>query len=158
MHETIQDELIMLLGYETDNGRASILWDSPRYFYNRVGQGGKELDERFSNWMSTKRPIQKEELINGMWKKIADHGYTFVVRFLPDGTFIEHSVVSEQAVAHGTWQQLGPIIRTWLEQMEAGQMVHYVLTMIANKTGQIHSAIELRNRLPNAYFKMIHLI
>lgn len=102
MRETIQDELISLLGYETDNGRHSILWDSPQYFYSRVGQGGKELDQRFSDWMSTKRTIEKEELLDGMWKKISDHGYTFVVRFMPDGTFIEHYVASEQNVGHGT--------------------------------------------------------
>lgn len=158
MREPIQDELIMLLGYETDGGRQSVLWDYPQYFHSRVGQGGKELDQRFDDWMRTKRTIQKEELIDGMWKKIADHGYTFVVRFMPDGTFIEHSVASENNVAHGTWQQLGPIIRTWIGQMEEGEQAGYVLSMIANKTGLIHSAIEKRNGRPNAYFKMIHLI
>ena len=94
MRETIQDELITLFGYETDRGRNSILWDSPFYFHTPGGQSGKELDQRFSDWMSTKRPIQKEEMLDGVWKKIADHGYTFVVRFLSDGTFIEHNVAS----------------------------------------------------------------
>lgn len=55
-----------------------------------VGQGGKELDALYSDWMSTKRPPQIEELLDGMWKKIGDHGYAFVVRFLPDGTFTWH--------------------------------------------------------------------
>lgn len=42
--------------------------------------------------------------------------------------------------------------------MEDGKTVRYVLSMIANKTGSIHSAIEKRNGIPNAYFKMIQLI
>lgn len=158
MRETYRGELIMLLGYETDRGRHSILWDSPFYFNATSGQSGKQLDDNYSNWMSTKRPVQTDELLDGMWKKISDHGYTFVVRFLPDGTFIEHSVISEQNVGHGTWIQIGPFTRTRLEQMEAGEKASYELTLIANKTGLMHSAIEQRNGRTNAYFKMIHLI
>jgi hypothetical protein len=66
MRDTYQNELIMLFGYETDGGRNSLLWREPHYFNIPGGQSGKQLDDHYASWMSTKRPLQTEELLAGM--------------------------------------------------------------------------------------------
>jgi len=52
--------LIALFGYESGEGRNSILWSDPWYFAKPVGQGGKQLDEDLTEWKATKRPFTKE--------------------------------------------------------------------------------------------------
>jgi hypothetical protein len=79
------NRLIALFGYETDGGRKSPLWNNPWDFSRPGGQGGKMLDEALLEWKHTKRPLTESEVTQGEWSKVGDHGFTFKIKFLPNG-------------------------------------------------------------------------
>lgn len=148
-----------LFGYETDGGRRSILWNTPMYFSEPTGQGGKQLDESLAAWLRTKRPLTRGEILAGLWKKIGDHGYTFVMLFQEDGRFVEHNIATKQTVVHGTWElENGGNITTHVEQREQGNLVIYECDIVANRSGMMYSGIETRNGGSNAYFRVFHFV
>ena len=139
--------LIALFAYETHGGKDALLWKNPWFFSHPGGQGGKELDEAFSKWKQTKRPFTEEEVTQGEWSKIGDHGYSFKVRFLPGGKYIERDITREESW-EGTWKLVGVALR-----MNVGE---YELDVIANKKGNTHSGVEVADGKALVYFKMIH--
>lgn len=146
-----RDRLIQLFGYETDGGRSSLLWRQPMYFDRPGGQAGQHLDEAYEEWAKQKRDFPADGLLNGRWTKVGDNGRSFFVIFHPDGTLTECSQSDPETSWSGTWTKLGKAIRT--------HVGNYELDLIANREGNVHSAIEFEKGRsePNAYFEFTHL-
>ncbi len=146
-----QTVLYSLFGYETDGGKKSILWENPSYFMTASGQGGKELDADFAEWKNTKRGFTQEEIISGVWIKIGDNGYSFIMKCFENGSVNEHNIFDEHAEVNGTWQLVRGILVT--------NILQYNLNIVASKTGSIHSGIEFveKQYKPHAYYKVVHL-
>ena len=149
---TDYDRMIQLFGYETDNGRHSLLWQNPGYFSRPGGQQGRYLDDGLDAWKAQKRAFTREEVLEGQWLKIADHGNRCIVRFHADGTLTEADLFNPRDSWSGQWQLVGAILRVNIGE--------YELDIVANREGAIHSGIEFESggRLPDAYFKVIHLV
>lgn len=105
------------------------------------------LDESLAEWKAKKRALTEEEILKGEWSKIGDHGYSFKVKFLPGGKYIERDVTRDDSW-EGTWKFVGVALR-----MNVGK---YELDVLGNKEGNTHSGIEVADGKLNAYFKMIH--
>jgi hypothetical protein len=142
--------LIQVFGYETGNGRDSILWQNPMCFSHPGGQGGKELDEALGDWKRSKRAFNTDEILQGQWIKVGDHGHSFVAQLHPDGTLTETSLFNRQASWNGSWRLVGSVLRLTVN--------NYELDIFACKDGNVHSGIEYENGAskPSAYFKVIH--
>ena len=164
--------LIRLFGYETDNGRDSLLWHEPGHFSRPGGQQGMFLDDAFDGWKAQKRAFTREEVLEGQWVKVGDHGYHRLVRFHADGTLTEADLFNPMDSWRGQWQLVNYALR-WPYQQFAIYNTHrsmrillrmnvgeYELDIVANKEGAIHSGIEFQRGSynPNAYFKVIHLV
>jgi hypothetical protein len=149
---TDYDRMIQLFGYEWDNGRHSILWHNPRYFSQPGGQAGRNLDEAFDDWKAQKRAFTRDEVLQGQWIKVADHGNRCIVQFHADGTLTETDLFNQEASWHGQWQLVAAVLR-----MNIGV---YELDIVANKEGVTHSGIEFESGgyQPTAYCKVIHLV
>jgi hypothetical protein len=146
------DRLIRLFGYETDNGRNSILWYEPGHFSRPGGQQGMFLDDAFDGWKAQKRAFTRDEVLQGQWVKVGDHGHHRIVRCHPNGTLTETDLFNKDASWQGQWQLVSAVLR-----MNIGE---YELDIVANREGALHSGIEFQARgyQPNAYFKVIHLV
>ncbi len=142
---------IRLFGYEWDNGRGSILWENPIYFRQPGGQSGKMLDEAFENWQKQKRAFTRDEILQGSWVKVGDHGHHFIVRFHANGDLTETGLFNTSTSWQGAWQLIGSVLRMRVNK--------YELDIFANRDSVIHSGIEIdtTSHAPNAYFKVIHV-
>lgn len=144
--------MLRLFGYETEGkGRNSTLWTQPDIFLRESGQGAKMLDEAFEQWSRTKRPITKEEVIQGSWVKIGDHGYQFIAFFKEDGIVWERHLSSREGSGwKGTWSIEESMLKMTVEP--------YSLYIVANNAGVIHSGVEFQEgkQEPNAYFSILH--
>lgn len=146
-----QHRMICLFAYEEQGGREALLWKNPLFFGHYTGQAGKELDRAYDAWRSCKRPFTKDEVLQGKWIKISDHGYSFVVQFHPNGTLVETNMFHPFDRGSGSWELLGAVLR-----MRVG---NYELDIFANCNDVIHSGIEIEHGRyqPHAVFKVIHL-
>lgn len=79
----------IFLAMKLGTRRSSALWDDPELFSEATGQGGDQLDEEYAAWKQAKRAFTKEEITQGKWVKIGDHGRSFVIQFRSDGTAVE---------------------------------------------------------------------
>jgi len=146
------DPMTRLFGYECHGGRQSQLWECPVLFSFPGGQGGKMLDEDYDAWVARKRPFKNEEnLRQGQWVKVGDHGYQFLVRLHDKGTLTESPIFHPKASWPGTWE----LTPKGLLCMAVGP---YRLFIVASRDDSIHSGVEFceGNPKPNAYFKVIH--
>lgn len=140
--------LVRIFGYETGEKRNSVLWASPDF----LNVNSAKMMSVYLGWQHQKRAITYEEIIQGTWIKVSDHGYNFKVKFFADGTLTESDLFNENVSWKGSWKLIGMALRMNVEK--------YELDIFANKEGVIHSGIEMdtSTRLPNAYFKVIHII
>jgi hypothetical protein len=165
------DRMIRLFGYEWENGRYSIFWQEPKYFLQPVGQSGENIEWAFTAWKAQKRAFTREEVLQGQWIKVGDHGYHRIVRFHADGTLTETDLFNPEDSWRGQWQlvnyaspvQRGPIaiypILRSLSVFLRMNVREYELDIFACKESAIHSGIEFQSGgyQPTAYFKVIHL-
>ena len=146
------NNMVQLFGYETDNGRNSVLWQDPMYFSQPRGQAGRELDENLGNWKLSKRPFNTDDVFTGQWVTIGDCGQPCLVRLDPDGTLAESLLFKPDDSWPGTWRMEMGIL-----YIKIGQ---YELSVVASKDGNMHSGLEYEgdSSQPSAYFKVIRLV
>jgi len=63
-----------LFGYEKDGGWNSPLWHDPSRFQEELSHRGPEFYERYKEWMRSKRRFSYDEIVDGVWVKLADQG------------------------------------------------------------------------------------
>jgi len=142
-----------LFGYETDGGRVSTLWDKPEQFTHLIRTGGDSFHSSYTKWKQSKRRFSYEELIEGTWIKIGDHGEPHRVQFLHDGKLLERNLFNftETDFWEGSWRLVDGVLR-----MNIGK---YELDVTASVDG-LHSGIEDTYEADgierNAYFRVIH--
>lgn len=147
----MKDFLVRLFGYETGGGRSSTLWSLPFLTAHESGQSAKIRNEEFGAWSESKRRFNEDELVEGSWIKVGDHGQSFVVEFSPGGTFTERSLFDPSESWEGSW--------TLKERSVRLQFGNYELVMVANGAESIHSAIECDSGEESFnYFKIIHVV
>jgi len=141
------NKLIRIFGYETGGQRNSTLWQNPE----SLNRNSTKMLSLFSDWEAHKRAILMDDVIQGVWIKVSDHGHNFKVKFNADGTLTECELFNENASWKGTWELIGVALRM--------KVKNYELDIFANKEGIIHSGIEIdtSTQQPNAYFKLIHI-
>jgi hypothetical protein len=110
------------------------------------------LDDDFAQWKAQKRNFTRDEVVQGIWIKIADQGLHFFVKFHANGIFSETQIFNPKVEVEGRWQLVGAVLRMNVQE--------YELDIFANKEGSIHSGIEFYGGryVPTAYFKVIHLV
>jgi len=153
-----------VFGYETDGGRESELWQNPFRFHELFSRSGKDFRLRFDEWLKMKRKFSIDEILNGNWVKVADHGHQHRLQFFEEGTLREWSLFSfdENDFWTGTWKLEDGVLKTHIkgyEEVEGENRrdeVGYDLEAIASRNG-FHSAVENRNNERNAYFRLIHV-
>jgi serine/threonine protein kinase len=142
-----------LFGYETEGGRGSVLWGRPEQFTHLLRTGGEAFQTRYSEWRRHKRKFAFEEVLEGTWIKIGDHGEPHRVRFLQDGSLTERNLFnfSETDFWGGVWRLIDGVLR-----MNIGK---YELDVTASVDG-LHSGIEDKYEPDgverNAYFRVVH--
>lgn len=136
---------IALFGYETDGGRNSILWNNPEAF-----SSNSQYKARYEEWSKTKRKFTKDEVLNGTWVKVSEHGNSFIVQLSSDGQLKERSLFGSDEESQGKWSLENGILKLCVGE--------YELSVFANSDSPIHSGVEYKQGLkdPWAYFKVIH--
>lgn len=147
---------IALMGYEQD-GNTSPYFKDPSLFYEQV-KGNNKLQSMYGGWKSTKRNFTHDEITTGKWLKIGTHGYTFLLTCSPDGTFSEYNIFNESHTNQGKWELHDLALKMTIQQFEDGTPILYILDVMGNKTGVVHSGLETRNDVFHAYFKVFHVI
>ena len=143
--------MISLFGYESGACGISGLRDYPLLFERASGQGGKELDENFSEWKKSKRAFEPKD-IRGTWGKRGDNGLKFLLSFYPDGTLLElhygeDNKTGKKPSWEGGWELVDGVLKTYISKYQ----VYY----FAGKTAEKHSGIEYIDELtPNAYYTL----
>ncbi|MFD2176117.1 hypothetical protein [Veronia pacifica] len=103
----------------------------------------------FFNWMASKRHFVESDVSGQTWIKTCSAGYITEVYFHPDGRLEELTLFSRLATS-GRWL----IQRGALEIFIEKDTNRYHSRVIANKTTNIHSAIEYKNDELHAYLKL----
>jgi hypothetical protein len=93
--DDVARRVTMLYGYETQGRRRSELVLHPRY---------QVAPALFAEWLNKKRFITPQMLMaHRKWFKEGDHGHSFVISFLADGTLVECAAGNQDAKWKGTW-------------------------------------------------------
>lgn len=137
-----------LFGYETDGARESALWTDPMSFH-RLAREHDSFRQRYDSWKLTKRNFSRNELLEGKWVKVADHGHQHHFELHPDGTLTESPLFSFDINDrwNGKWRLIDGVLRLNIQI--------YELDIVASKN-DIHSGIEDEGDHRNAYFRVIH--
>jgi len=120
------------------------------YFSRGSGQGGKEFDESFAEWASTRRVFSDTEPGGTRWAKIGAHGYAFNAELLADGTVRERRLMPNRDEWRGNWH-----IDSRMLVISVGD---HELFVIASKNG-LHSGVEFKSSEPSCqvYFRAIQI-
>jgi len=98
------------------------------------------------------RRFEMEELVEGHWIKVGDHGYSFIVRFHSDGTLTESSLSNLAYRYAGRWTlEQGDLI------IEIDSDSHYRLRVIASRDQPVHSGIEENSAGGRNDFRLVHV-
>lgn len=165
-------QLLRLFGYEFHGGRHSPLWDHPLEFWGSlVGQNIMLAGTALKKWEDSKRPFEPEEITQGQWVKIGDHGHHFLVRLHKDGTLTESALFHPKDLWLEKWRQKNREPNrvgaghswpgTWRLTEEGFLRLSvgpHQLDVVASRDDAIHSGIEYKtgSPSPHAYFKVIH--
>jgi hypothetical protein len=94
------------------------------------------------------RAFTKDELIRGRWIKVADHGNSFLVEFLADGSLVEANVTKPAETWGGEWE------------LDAGHLVikikEYSLRVAASRDSAVHSGLETNTWGGSNAYRMVH--
>ena len=144
---SIPSRSIFLFGYETQGGSASALWINPGVF-------SLNENEAYLKWSGTKRSLTEEEIVDHTWVKAGDHGYYFIIHFLPSGQLRESRFWDRDSQTQGSWELTDGILRIHTEQYEDGVLVKYELDIFANRNGLVHTGVEFQDgkKTAHAYF------
>jgi len=131
--------IAMLYGFETQGGRSSELIQHPQHQVEPLA---------FAEWLSRKVFINAQNLLaHKKWLKEGDHGHTFVISFLPDGTLVEAAAGDQDATWKGTWTLTRGVLRLHLG--------NYISDYLAKSNNRLTGAEEPRLEVGfNAYFTL----
>lgn len=141
----MNDHLIALYGYERHGGADAELWNNPKRFSELTTQQGKIPDEDYDNWFRGKRRFTEDELFNKIWLKEGNHGYSFKVKFFPQGGLLESD---SQSNWEGKWEIESGLLKITVDV--------YSLYLLASRDGN-HSGVEYVNGNRHAYFTFTEL-
>lgn len=138
-----------LFGYERDGARESTLWNDPLAFHRLARERGERFRQDYELWKLTKRNFSPNELLEGKWVKIADHGQRHHFELHRDGTLTERPLFSFDVDDRwiGKWKLIEGVLRLNINV--------YELDIVASKDG-LHSGIEDEGDHRGAYFRVIH--
>lgn len=141
----LQPRKIALFGYETQRGSASILWTDPGVF-------SLNENETYLKWSGTKRSLTEEEIVDHTWVKVADHGDSFIVRFMADGELFESFLSDPDREWQGSWMLIDGMLRTTINH----NGIHE-LDILAYRDGSMYSGVESQNgmKAASAYFILL---
>lgn len=108
--------------------------------------------QNMQHWLATKRQFVRDEVPAQHWLKTCSAGYVTEMIFYPDGAVQELGLFNRQQ-GIGTWQMNEGALDIELRRGDD----HYQFTVVANKQGSIHSAIEYKNHTLNSYLKLAQL-
>ena len=158
-----------LFGYEVYGGRDALLWHDP---YKPSRDLGREIartspssfktnpnlstslemavtsDPHYNQWKEQKREFTQEEIL-GCYIKIRDNGETFIMWLHEDGSLTEKPLFNQDDEWSGSWKLTGGVVKT--------KIGSYSLHIVANREGNLHSAIGYTRETEPDYFKVIHL-
>ena len=139
-----------LFGYETGDRRESELWNDPMAFHRLARERGSAFLKTYNSWRRGKRKFSRDELLNGSWVKIADHGHQHRLQMHDDGTLTEWSLFSfdDNDSWGGEWKLIDGVLRLNIQI--------YELDIVADVNG-FHSGVEDEHDHRNAYFSVIHV-
>ena len=131
--------IAMLYGFETQGGRTSDLVQHPDHSVE---------PSRFADWLRRKVFINAQNLLaQKKWLKEGDHGHTFVISFLPDGTLVEAAAGNQDCTWKGTWALTRGVLRLHLGD--------YISDYLAKSNNRLTGAEERRLEVGfNAYFAL----
>jgi hypothetical protein len=143
-----QQRILGLLGYESE-GRSSRYWSQPDAISD------ESILSAIREWLnSKKRAFTREEVLNGMWVKIGDHGWHHIVQFHPDGTLAEKPLFPPGEESwEGSWRLVGPVLRV--------NIGPYEMDIFASRGSNIHSGVEVCKDYPgqfHCYQKVVHVL
>ncbi|WP_087018377.1 hypothetical protein [Thaumasiovibrio subtropicus] len=102
----------------------------------------------FNAWLKTKRAMTTEDVANTLWIKTCTAGYITELHFHPNGTLDEFRLF-DRFHTEGHWQLADGLLHVTIFKGEN----RYTHCVVANKTSNIHSAIEYKNDQLHAYLK-----
>ena len=139
-----------LFGYETGARRESELWNDPMAFHRLARERGSEFLKTYNSWRRGKRKFTRDELLDGSWVKVADHGHQHRLQLHDDGTLTEWSLFSfdDNDSWGGEWKLIDGVLRLNIQI--------YELDVVADING-FHSGVEDEHDNRNAYFSVIHV-
>ncbi len=101
------------------------------------------------DWLATKRNFSPDEIASQQWMKTCSAGYITELTFSPDGLLNEYTLFNRQR-ATGRWELVDGVIEMVINKGED----QYRCAVFANRTVNIHSAIEYKNGELHSYLKL----
>lgn len=100
-------------------------------------------------WLSNKRNFSLEEIASQQWLKTCSAGFVTELTFFPDGSLNEYTLFNRQQHS-GWWELVDGVIEMVIHKGED----LFRCAVIANRTVNIHSAIEYKNDELHSYLKL----
>ncbi|RWX55579.1 hypothetical protein [Photobacterium chitinilyticum] len=101
------------------------------------------------DWLATKRNFSPDEIASQQWIKTCSAGYITELTFFPDGRLDEYTLFNRQRTT-GRWELIDGVIEMVIYKGED----QYRCAVLANRTVNIHSAIEYKNGELHSYLKL----
>ncbi|MDX1303583.1 hypothetical protein [Photobacterium sp.] len=110
----------------------------------------EDLHQKIDLWLENKRNFTLVEIACQHWIKTCSAGYITELILHADGTLDEYSLFNRMK-AQGHWSLVDGVIEIEINKGDN----RYHCAVIANKTVNIHSAIEYKNGDLHSYLKLI---
>ncbi|PSW06576.1 hypothetical protein [Photobacterium lipolyticum] len=110
----------------------------------------EEQHQKVNLWLENKRNFTLDEIARQHWIKTCSAGYITELLMRDDGT-LEESSLFNRTKTRGHWALVDGVIEIEISKGDN----RYHCAVIANKTVNIHSAIEYKNGELHSYLKLI---
>jgi len=124
-------------------------WNDPMSLHRLARERGS-FRRNYESWKLTKRNFSRNELLDGKWVKVADHGTQHQLTLKDDGTLIESPLFSFDANDrwNGRWRLIDGVLRLNIQI--------YELDIVASREG-LHSGVEDEGDQRNAFFRVLRV-
>lgn len=143
------DRKIILFSYENTNKETSPIFveridDDLRLFVITEGD--------YILWELNKRKLDEREIIHRTWVLSSQYNHSFVVRFTNDKRLSVTNLFSEKK-HFGEWALENGILKIAFFYQE----IQYNITVIANNSGSVHSALQINENLDTELLRIAPL-
>lgn len=110
------------------------------------------MESDFQTWCEGKRELTINDVSGRVWVKSCPAGYITEVHFHLDGTLNEYRLF-DRFETSGRWNLNSGLLEVAIEKGEN----QYRFAVVANRSQNIHSAIEYKNDELHSYLKLVQV-